>query len=602
MRDTEELKSAYWGVGHFALEADGYRIDKIVFPNKPKGESCWDQVFRDFDKYLYIGRDQLLLRAALFALQRFFGKWGGEQTPESHRDFSLYYLLYLATYRYELPAPFKGHFFKDDDYTTIEEREQLASVVRRQFMSGYRSPIASFEAEARAFLTANHTKIISKLDTKYRNRPEIILAMSINIPRLAASLYMPDSTYILPGGIKNVKEHLDIVYKIEKHMYNLCSTRMISADDHINALAFFFLETRLIRNPNLVSDGSVEYSMLMFLYLELYRKELLSCFTVEPFASQWQALPKNAKEDTAELFRKRLSLARETFKKQEEEEYAIACKKKALLDSFRGMFWGLVVGDCLGSPIQFSEKDQHPRITEMVDCPVFNTPPGYWTDDSSMAFCVADSVVRRGGYDLQDIANTFVRWYREGFWSSLPHAFDVGHATQEAIYAIENGNLSNGFEESQGNGSIMRLAPSYILNYGNPDHTIMHEVSDLTHNSEKVRETVNLMAAVLDEHMQGNRTSVKSIYETRDEVDNSGWAVSTLQAALWAFQTTKTFEDGMIAAVNLGGDSDTIGAVYGQIAGAYYGFDDIPERWLNAIKDREKVYELIESFLKVAAT
>jgi len=217
-----------------------------------------------------------------------------------------------------------------------------------------------------------------------------------------------------------------------------------------------------------------------------------------------------------------------------------------------------------------------------------------------MAFCVADSVVRRGGYDLQDIATTFVRWYREGFWSSLPHAFDVGHATQEAIYAIENGNLSNGFEESQGNGSIMRLAPSYILNYGNPDHTIMHEVSDLTHNSEKVRETVNLMAAVLDEHMQGNRTSVKSIYETRDEVDNSGWAVSTLQAALWAFQTTKTFEDGMIAAVNLGGDSDTIGAVYGQIAGAYYGFDDIPERWLNAIKDREKVYELIESFLKVA--
>jgi ADP-ribosyl-[dinitrogen reductase] hydrolase len=339
--------------------------------------------------------------------------------------------------------------------------------------------------------------------------------------------------------------------------------------------------------------------MLMFLYLELYRKELLSCFTVEPFASQWKALPKSAKEDTAELFRKRLSLAREKFKKQEEEEYAKARAKNDLLDRFRGMFWGLVVGDCLGSPIQFSEKDQHPHITEMVACPIFNTPPGYWTDDASMTFCVADSVVRCGGYDLQDIADTFVRWYREGFWSSLPHAFDVGHATQEAIYAIENGSLSNGFEESQGNGSIMRLAPSYILNYGNPDHAIMHKVSDLTHNSGKVRETVDLMASVLDEHMLGCRTSVKSIYGTREEVDNSGWAVSTLQAALWAFQTTETFEDGMIAAVNLGGDSDTIGAVYGQIAGAYYGFDDIPERWLAAIKDQEKVSELIESFLKV---
>lgn len=269
------------------------------------------------------------------------------------------------------------------------------------------------------------------------------------------------------------------------------------------------------------------------------------------------------------------------------------------LRRFRGMFWGLVVGDCLGSPIQFSEKDQHPHITEMVDCPVFNTPPGYWTDDSSMAFCIAHSVIWCGDYDLQNIANTFVKWLRKGFWSSLPFAFDVGGATMNAIREIENGSLSNGFEESQGNGSIMRLAPSYILNYDSPDRTIMHEVSDLTHNSEKVRETVDLMAAVLDEHMQGRRTSVKSIYGTRDEVDNSGWAVSTLQAALWAFQTTETFEDGMIAAVNLGGDSDTIGAVYGQIAGAYYGFDAIPERWLFAIKDREKVSELIESFLKV---
>jgi len=271
-----------------------------------------------------------------------------------------------------------------------------------------------------------------------------------------------------------------------------------------------------------------------------------------------------------------------------------------LLRRFRGMFWGLVVGDCLGSPIQFSGKDQHPHITEMVACPIFQTPPGYWTDDASMAFCVADSVVRHGMYVLQDIADTFVRWYRDGFWSSLPHAFDVGHATQEAIYAIENGSLSNGFEDSQGNGSIMRLAPSYILNYGNIDRTILHEVSDLTHNSEKVRETVDLMATVLDEHMQGQRTSVKSIYGTRDEVNNSGWAVSTLQAALWAFQTTESFEDGMIDAVNLGGDSDTIAAVYGQIAGAYYGVDAIPERWLSAIKDHEKVSRLIESFLKVA--
>ena len=275
--------------------------------------------------------------------------------------------------------------------------------------------------------------------------------------------------------------------------------------------------------------------------------------------------------------------------------------KNDLLRRFRGMFWGLVVGDCLGSPIQFSDKDRHIHVTDMLPCPFFHTPPGYWTDDSAMAFCVADSVVKCGKYDLRDIADTFVKWLRKGYWSSLPEAFDIGGATMIAIRGIESGSLRNGDEDSQGNGSIMRLAPSYILNYGNPDRTILYEVGDLTHQSKRVRGVISLMADICDEHMQGHPTVVQSMYETRDEVDNSGWAVSTLQAALWAFQTTKTFEDGMIAAVNLGGDADSIGAVYGQIAGAYYGFEAIPERWLSAIKDREKVSELIESFLKVAA-
>lgn len=271
--------------------------------------------------------------------------------------------------------------------------------------------------------------------------------------------------------------------------------------------------------------------------------------------------------------------------------------KAELFRRFKGMFWGLVVGDCLGSPIQFTEKDRHPRVTEMLPCRHFGTPPGYWTDDSAMAFCVAESIVRLGRYDLTDIGNNFVRWYNNGFWSSLPYAFDVGQATHLAVRRIEQGSLRNGDEESQGNGSIMRFAPSYILNYGNADRHILHEISDLTHCSGKVRETVDLMARICDDHMQGKRTGVKSLYKTRAEVNNSGWAVSTLQAALWAFETTSSFEDGLIEAVNLGGDADSIGAVFGQIAGSYYGYDAIPEHWLNAVKDRRKIDELIEALI-----
>jgi len=265
-------------------------------------------------------------------------------------------------------------------------------------------------------------------------------------------------------------------------------------------------------------------------------------------------------------------------------------------DRLKGMLWGLVTGDCLGSPVQFTGKDDHPYITEMLPCRHFNTPAGYWTDDSSMAFCIMESFVRCGKYDIADIARNFVRWYRQGFLSSLPRAFDVGGATADAMRGLAAGRLVNGSEDLQGNGSIMRFAPAYIMNRGG-GNTMLFEISDLTHNSSAVRRVIDRMRRICDAHIAGKRTPVTSPYRSRDEVNNSGWAVSTLDAALWAFHSTGNFEDGMIAAVNLGGDADTIGAVYGQIAGLYYGFDAIPERWLAAIKDREKIDALTESFI-----
>lgn len=266
----------------------------------------------------------------------------------------------------------------------------------------------------------------------------------------------------------------------------------------------------------------------------------------------------------------------------------------------KGMLWGLIVGDAFGSPIQFSGKDSHPWITEMVACPIFNLPPGYWTDDGSMAMCIMDSYVRKGGYDLKDIGDTFVKWFREGYLSSWDgRAFDIGRATRNACRSIASCNeYANGSEDSQGNGSIMRFAPSYLLALKERSpSSVMHEISDLTHRSSRVREVVDRFARILDEHSAGVRTAEVSPYRTREDVDNSGWAVSTLDAALWAFNTTDSFEDGLIAAVNLGGDSDSIGAVFGQIAGAYYGFDAIPKRWVRAVKTWREVDSLIDRFL-----
>ena len=268
----------------------------------------------------------------------------------------------------------------------------------------------------------------------------------------------------------------------------------------------------------------------------------------------------------------------------------------------KGMLWGLIVGDAFGSPIQFSGKDNHPWITEMVACSMFGgLPPGYWTDDSSMAMCIMDSYVRKGKYDLKDIGDTFVKWFQEGYLSSIDgQSFDVGRATWESCQAIAfRHQYVNGREDSQGNGSIMRFAPSYLLAQKERDPAkVMHAISDLTHASSVVRNICDSFAAVLDEHMAGRRTNSGPGREIkRALVNNSGWAVSTLQAALWAFNTTESFEEGLIAAVNLGGDSDSIGAVFGQIAGAYYGFDAIPERWVKAVKTWKDVDSLIERFI-----
>ena len=270
-----------------------------------------------------------------------------------------------------------------------------------------------------------------------------------------------------------------------------------------------------------------------------------------------------------------------------------------LRDRAKGSLWGLIVGDCLGSPIQFSGKDSHPWIADMVACPVFGLPPGYWTDDGSMAMCVMDSYVRKDGYDLKDIAETFVKWLKDGYLSSIDgRSFDVGGATCGSLMAFaRTGSLVNGHEESQGNGSVMRFVPSYLIarKEGNPK--VMHEISDLTHCSKRVREVVDRFAAILDEHMAGRHTAEVSAYKTREEANNSGWAVSTLESALWAFNLTSNFRDALVAAVNLGGDSDTIGAVCGQLAGAYYGYSAIPKEWIAAVKDWEQVDALIDRFL-----
>ena len=269
-------------------------------------------------------------------------------------------------------------------------------------------------------------------------------------------------------------------------------------------------------------------------------------------------------------------------------------------DKLRGMLWGLVVGDCMGSPIQFTSKDGHREITAMepaVGVYGMDLPKGYWTDDSSMAFCIMESVIRLRRYDLPDIAANFLRWYQTGFLSSWKRAFDIGGATHRAMRGILQGRLQNGDDSTQGNGSIMRFAPGFILAEAcnNPD--IIAEISDLTHNSRAIRRLLAELRLTCLAILDGDASRLHSTH-TRESAPNSGWAFDTVEAATWAFCNHTTFREGMLAAVNLGGDSDSIGAVYGQLAGAYFGCDAIPQEWIHDVKDWQTIDARITDFLK----
>ena len=272
-------------------------------------------------------------------------------------------------------------------------------------------------------------------------------------------------------------------------------------------------------------------------------------------------------------------------------------------EHLKGMLWGLVVGDCIGSPIQFSSKDHHRIISGMepaVGVYGVDFPAGYWTDDSSMAFCVMESLMRLKRYDLQDIANNFVKWLENGFMSSWEgRAFDVGGATYHAIRGIQQGMLKNGNDSTQGNGSIMRFAPGFIWSLATHCPNINEEISDLTHNSPAIRGLVRQISEKLTSLLNGDKSVIHSTH-TRESVPNSGWAFATVEAAYWALCHFDSFREGMLAAVNLGGDSDSIGAVYGQLAGAYYGFSAIPEEWIRQVKNWQWVDSFIDDFLKLA--
>lgn len=295
-------------------------------------------------------------------------------------------------------------------------------------------------------------------------------------------------------------------------------------------------------------------------------------------------------------------------------------------DRIVGCLTGLAVGDALGTTLEFKPRGTFEPIVDMVGGGPFGLEPGQWTDDTSMALCLADSLVECGGFDPADQMRRYVRWWREGYRSSRPGVcFDIGMTVRDALARFERtGEAFSGAtdEHSAGNGSLMRLAPVAMFYASSPADAIAHaaESSRTTHGAAEAVDACRYFAALLVGALRGVpktvllaegfesdgltwngpplsariRAIAAGSYKGRDaaSVRASGYVVHTLEAALWAFHASSTFTEGALLAVNLGEDADTTGAVYGQLAGAFYGVDAIPPAWRHRLHDRDAIERL----------
>ncbi len=288
-----------------------------------------------------------------------------------------------------------------------------------------------------------------------------------------------------------------------------------------------------------------------------------------------------------------------------------------------GALWGLAIGDALGAAVEFKSPGSFEPVTDYRGGGPHRIPAGAWTDDTSMALALADSICSIG-WDLNDQAERYLRWWLHGEYSVNDECFDIGTTTSASLNRFRQTRdahqSASRSESASGNGSIMRLAPVpirfaelYPLQWAQLDR-YARESSIVTHASGpcvsacrylalvlaalirgEPRETVlspeweglNRLRALEPLHPEIDRVAGGSYRDPRTMIRGSGHVVKSLEAALWAFHDAADFSEAVLRAVNLGDDADTTGAVCGQLAGAYFGETAIPETWRNKLVRRD---------------
>jgi ADP-ribosyl-[dinitrogen reductase] hydrolase len=290
-----------------------------------------------------------------------------------------------------------------------------------------------------------------------------------------------------------------------------------------------------------------------------------------------------------------------------------------------GSFFGLIVGDALGAAVEFKQRGSFKEVKEMRAGGPHGLEAGFWTDDTSMALCLAESLTEKG-FKLQDQLERYLKWYREGYLSSTGSCFDIGANTARSLeYYEKQRELPPKSDRAAGNGSIMRLAPVPIYFKDDFAEAVKYsgESSLTTHNNQMAVDSCRYFGGLLQQFINARikmkAFKIKVIKDTavdldldervimavngafkkgKNEIKSDGFVINTLEASLWSFINSDSFEDAVLTAVNLGDDTDTVAAVTGQLAGAYYGYQLIPDKWLTKLADYDLLKEIVEKLYR----
>lgn len=306
-----------------------------------------------------------------------------------------------------------------------------------------------------------------------------------------------------------------------------------------------------------------------------------------------------------------------------------------MIEKIKAAFFGLAVGDALGVPYEFNsrEKMELKPASDMRGYGSWHQPVGTWSDDSSLAFCLAESLTKP--FDLNDIAQNFINWKSNGYWGAHNKVFDIGGATRFAIERLQRGTsplLSGGMmEDDNGNGSLMRILPLlfFVRNLSIDErYAKVKEVSSITHahfrsvfacfiyvefalqllemksKYDAYKEMQHLVNSFVSKN-DFNITEIEKfkrilvhdiLMEKESDIYSSGYVMHTLEASLWCLFATESYSEAVLKAVNLGGDTDTTACVTGGIVGLLYGYESIPPNWIDAIVRKNDIDDLCERF------